>query len=275
METINSLVTALFTLALKPLAGVDAVWSVVAVSIVAGVVLALAYGKLSNQNGLKRVKRYITSGMYESVIFRHDLRLSLGAQARMLLGGLRYVALAIPPILILLIPSILILAQLNSRFGYRPLNPGEKTVVTLKAISDDLLFESELKSSVGLEISPPVRDLDQRSVTWRIDTPTTLSPKAAQLFELSVAGETSAQPIYIGDRPALIATLTSRSFFDQLLYPGSALPSNLAKDIESISVEYPQAALSLAGLNTNWLALFALISITSGLVASRVFGIEV
>jgi hypothetical protein len=45
--------------------------------------------------------------------------------------------------------------------------------------------------------------------------------------------------------------------------------------VRSIVVTYPEQTMSLAGMNMNWLVLFVCLSIASGFVASKVFGIEI
>lgn len=274
MELINTALTSLFSFLLAPLSSLAPVWSLLLVSTIAGVVLAYIYGKISNQQALKKVKRSIAAGIFESVLFRHDIRTSLSAQAKMLWSGARYFALAIPPILILLIPSLIILAQLNLRFGARALTPGEKAVVTLNMTNEDALFEAELRPSEGLHATPPLRDLENKQVSWRIDT-TPNTGQGATNITLSVLGASTSHPVYIGSQPPTLSTELHSTAVWQFLYPGGTVPEALKRYVTAISVTYPEQELSIAGINTNWLVLFVCVSLLSGLVASKVIGIEI
>jgi hypothetical protein len=274
VEYLNTALTSLFSLALAPLSALSPVWSVVVVSLIAGVVLAFVYGKISNQRALKRVKRGIAAGIFESVLFRHDLKTSLTAQASMLWGGVRYFALAIPPILVLLVPSLVILAQLNLRFGSRALAPGESTVVTVEVADEDSLFEAELAPSEGLLITPPLRDLENKQISWRVNTPLQAQSPSPTLNFL-VAGARASYPLSVGTQPATLATELHTTALWQFLYPGGTVPGALRKHVQAISVTYPEQNLSLAGIETNWLVLFVCLSLVSGLVASKVIGIEI
>ena len=274
MELINKTLTSLFSSLLAPLSSLAPVWSLLIVSTLVGVVLAYIYGKISNQRALKKVKRSIAAGIFESVLFRHDIRTSLSAQARMLWGGVRYFALAIPPILILLIPSLLILAQLNLRFGARALNPGEKAVITLTMTNEDSLFEAELRPSEGLHATPPLRDLENKQVSWRIDTTPNSSNESANIT-LSVSGASTSYPMYVGSQPRTLSTELHTAALWQFLYPGGTVPEAVRRYVSAISVTYPEQELRVAGINTNWLVLFICVSLLSGLVASKVIGIEI
>jgi hypothetical protein len=142
-------------------------------------------------------------------------------------------------------------------------------------LDQDKLFVSDLKGSDGLQVSPPVRDLDQGSVSWRVDTGQLLATTKPIALKLTVDGDSAEQTLHVGGSPSVIPTQLSSSILDQLLYPGASIPESLTKKVKSISIEYPKATLLLGGLKTNWLVLFALVSIAAGLVASRLFKIEI
>ena len=275
MESFNSLITTLFSLLLTPLAGLKALWGLLAISIVAGIILVYIYGKISNQAALKRVKKRITAGIYESVLFRHDLPTSLRAQGGMLLGGVRYFGLAVPPLIVLLIPSLVILAQLNLRYGARSLQPGEHAVITVNLANEDALFSTELSAQdATVQVTPPLRDLDAQSISWRVDASKAQATSPATLA-LAVNGVQVNEPLFTGQQPAVLPTAQHTSPWWQLLYPGASLPQELRSQVRSITVTYPEQELSVAGITVHWLLLFVVVSIVAGLVASKAIGIEV
>lgn len=273
MEFFNQAITALFSFVLAPLSSLAPIWGLLFISVVAGILLAIAYGRLSNQNALKKVKRSISAGIFESVLFRHDLRTSLAAQGRMLWSGVRYFCLAIPPILILLIPSVCILAQLNLRYGARPLQAGESALVVVDMADSDALFEAELNAPAGINVTPPLRDLEHNQVTWRIQAPTTPTDK---LLTLSVGTSESTQQLYHGTlRQKILPSQLHSSALWQFLYPGGSVPEVLRKHVQAISITYPEQQIQLAGINAHWLVLFVCVSIIAGFIASKFLGIEI
>lgn len=263
---------------LAPFAGLQALWGLLAVSIIAGIILVYIYGKISNQAALKRVKKRITAGIYESVLYRHDLPTSLRAQGGMLLGGVRYFALAVPPLIVLLIPSLVILAQLNLRYGARALQAGEHAVVTVHLADEDALFTTELSAhDPAVQVTPPLRDLDSQSVSWRVDAPKaqSLNQATPATLALAVNGVLVQEPLFTGQQPAILPTAKHTAPWWQLLYPGASVAQELRSQVRSITVSYPEQELSVAGITVHWLLLFVLVSILAGLVASKAIGIEV
>ncbi len=276
VEYLTTISTTFFSTILGPFSALQPIWGLTAVSIVSGVLLALVYGKISNQGALKRVKRSISAGIFESVLFRHDVRASLRAQVGMLWGGVRYFAIAVPPILALLVPSLLILSQLHLRYGSRALASGESTVVTVEVTNDDALFDASLTGSSGILTTPPLRDLDARRVSWRIDTKQSKPGTAAPLLlNLTVSGVSAEQPLYVDQQPTILPAELHTSPVWQFLYPGGSVPLILRKHVRSIVVRYPDQELIVAGIHLHWLVLFACTSILAGLVASKVFDIEI
>lgn len=275
MEIVNAFITKVFSLALSPLASINPFWGLTLVSVVAGVILVVVYGKVSNQAGLKRVKKGISAGIFESVIFRNDIRTCLKAQAGMLLGGCRYVGLAVPPLLILLIPSLFILAQLNARYGARALQPGESTIVSVAIPDEDALFETTLSAPKGFAVTPPLRDLDAQTVTWRVDVPASLATTGKTTLTVSINGAKSDYPLYIGEQPTVLPTESHTSAWWQVLYPGADFPATLKQYAQSISITYPEQVVALGGVSMHWLVLFAVVSIVAGLIGSKIIGIEI
>lgn len=275
VESFNNLITASISLLLLPFKDWHPIWGLGAISFIAGVLLVLAYGRISNQKALKNVKRSIAAGVYEAVLFRHDVGLSLKAQLGMLLSGFRYLGLATPPLIILIIPSLLLLAQLNLRYGNRAIKPGESVIVSATLNDEDALFDTALNSnSPNLLITPPLRDLSNKSVSWRIDA---LKDSSSNLLTLSLPnGIQMREELAVGRAPSTgISSIKHSSPWWQFLYPGASIPEEVRATITQLEVGYPESELSVAGINTSWIVLFFVISLASGLLASKVVGVEI
>ncbi len=268
MEFFNRTVTWAFDLLLAPFSFLAPVWGLVILSTVAGIIMLLVYGKISNQAAIKRVKKSIAAGIYESVLFRNDLRVSLKAQAGMFWGGMKYFGLAVPPIIILAIPTLIILAQLNLRYGYRALKTGEQTIVSVEVTNDSALFEAELQNPENLKATPPLRNLDERTVSWRINgTPADLNIK--------VGSGILRQRLYSNETVNKIPTESYASPWWQFFYPGGSIPTDLKDVVKRVSVSYPEQDLRLFGMSLHWLVIFAIVSIGAGLVGSKYLGVEI
>jgi hypothetical protein len=275
LESLNQLITLATSLLLTPFKELAPAWGLSALSLIAGGILVLAYGRISNQKALRDVKRKIAAGIYEAVLFRHDVRLSLRAQGGMLISGFRYLAIATPPLVILIIPSLLLLAQLNLRYGSRAIKPGESVIVSLTLNDEDALFDTNLKSdSPHLRITPPLRDLSNKSISWRVDA---LQESSANLLALSLPdGREIIEQLAVGYASSSeISAIKHTSPWWQILYPGATIPKEFSTTLSQLEVTYPRSELSIAGIKTNWMVLFFVISLASGLLVSKVVGVEI
>lgn len=266
---LSGLSAKLFDQAVHALNFLSPFWSLAVISIISGIILLLIYGKLSNQERLKQVKRQIYGSLLESIIFRHDVGLSLKSQAKMFGYGLYYLLLAVPPILILSVPCIFLLAQINLYYGARPLHVGERVIVRAKVNDAKALYQVALSPSAGLISTPPVRVEESKEIVWRLEAKEP-SPQAVALQ----IGERAVQTtVVVGDGVLPLISQSFSTWWWQLLYPSDVLRQ--ATDVISeLTITYPSRYYKVWG-EWSWISVFLLISILSGLVASRIFKVEI
>ena len=273
VDSINQILTLITDYILFPFNSVAKLWGLLFLSVLGGVILLLFYGKVSNQKAIKRVKRKIMASLFESVLYRQNLRLCLKAQWQMLLGGIKYFAIAIPPILVLMIPCVLMLAQMNLRYESDGLIQDKATLLKVKVDQVEKIDSVELKYSDNVDVTPRLRDLENKEVVWR------LTPKDENNIDVtvSVAGtsEEYQQNIVVNDPSAKhVINRFVKNPFEALLYPGNKKIQDDAV-ISEIVVEYPGVSYKWLGIKWHWLVLFLVISIISGLFASKIFGVAV
>lgn len=258
-------------LMLLPFHGIDPVWGLVMLSIASGLVLLWCYGKLSNQVGLKRTKQKIFGCILEAVIYRQDLRTSLGAQGRMFRYGFSYLRYALVPIIVLMVPCIVLLAHLNERYNYRGLEIGQRTLLKVQ-VDPAVIEQVELRTSQGIEATPPVRIKDRGEVTWGLDA------KAPGLHSVAVrAGGAETEflkQVEVEAELLVTPVVQSQSKLQALLYPrGELLPSE--SPFKEIAISYPEQSYRLLGWQWHWLVLFLVVSVLAGLVGSKLLGVEI
>ena len=255
-----------------PLARGSADWQLFWISFVAGVLFLLAYGAVSNQKKLKQVKSKIAAALLEVVLYRHNLRALLAAQRDLLVNGVRYFLLAVPPILILIVPCLLLLANLNMRFGARALNPGESALLSVQLKDRKVLYRTSLAAPEGVLVSPPVRIAESEKIVWRVTAQT--PQNSALKIRLGDSGSEFSADLLSGKTHKYVPTASYNAWWERLLYPDTSVAPASAL-IESISLSYPEASTALFGLKMHWIAIFAIVSILSGILASRVFRVEI
>ncbi len=271
---LNDTLTKAFDYLLVPFSAFSPGWGLTVVSLISGVVLLLIYGKISNQKAIKNAKRNIYGCLLESLLFRHDLKLALSSQAKMFGHGLVYFLLAVPPILILMVPCVLILAQLNLRYDVRGLNVGEQAVLSLKLDKKSVLYGVSLQVPDGLRATPALRVEESGEVFWRVDALKLGTHEVA--LNVEPLNTVIKKEVVVGsDAGIKLQTHTYRDWWFNLLYPGSSMLSKLALPISALTLTYPARSYMFLGMHFHWLVAFLILSILSGIVASRFFKVEI
>lgn len=271
IDSFNNILTSITDLSLYPFRGVPKLWGLLFLSVVSGVLLLLCYGVISNQNGIRNIKRKIVAALFESVLYRHNLRICLAAQLRMLVGAAVYFAYAVPPIIVLMIPCLLMLAQFNLRYETDGLKVGEPALVRVKVDNETYLDTISLTTSENVDVTPRLRVLEDNEVIWRI------TPQDQNLVTLEVSDGKNTYPQSVTVDNAMEAKIPAKQLkspYVAVLYPGQALiPAE--SPISEIVIEYPSVSYKFCGIKWHWLVLFFVVSVLSGLLASKVFGIAV
>ncbi|MCI0480975.1 MAG: hypothetical protein L0213_05250, partial [Candidatus Dadabacteria bacterium] len=168
MWIINSIITRIFDVLLAPFARMSPWVGLIVISALTGIVMLAIFKYTSQQDKIKRQKDYVKGYMLQMRLFKDELSLLGDAQKKILLHNLHYLRYAIVPILFILLPVVLIMIQLNLRYGPEALAVGDEVVV--KAYFDGAIPEGvELKPGPGYEVeTPPVHIKRGSEVAWRV-----------------------------------------------------------------------------------------------------------
>lgn len=275
MGIVNLISGGIFDVLLYPFRGLSPWFGMVFVSLITAFLMLWVFKLTSDQDGIRKAKNAIKAHLLELRLFKDNMRISLQAQGRILRANLRYIACNSKPMLVMVVPLLLILAQLNLWFGAAPLKPGEETLVKLGLArgADVLALDVALEPSPGLSVeSPAVRIPDGQEIGWRIRA--TGQGPVSLVFR--VAGRTLTKPLAVaGPRLSKVSTLTvGRLLLKQLLYPGErSLPADTP--VTSIEVLYPGRSLGFFGLSVHWLVAYFVLSIIFGFAFKGVFKVEI
>src|SRR4051794_11415375 len=130
VSLINSIFGAAFGGLLKPFAALPPALSLALVSALTAVVMLLVVRRTSNQRALDDVKRKIHAALFEIRLFNDDLRAIFRAQGEMLRHNVTYLRLSLVPMLWMIVPFVLVIAQLQFHYGYNGLAPGRPALLT-------------------------------------------------------------------------------------------------------------------------------------------------
>ena len=271
MNILNTILTLLFDLLFMPFSGLAPVWGLTVLSLLAGVLMLWIFGKVSNQEKIRTIRDRIRGQLLAIRLFGDDLGLLFLTLFRLLRDNAIFLKHAFVPILIMLLPVLLILAQLNLRYSKRPLETGESAVVKVK-LSDASLIDRGvvLEAPEGITVETPgVRIESLKEVVWRVrgDTP------GQYRLRVKVGEEVVEKDLRVAQRFGVTSSLRTANLITMLLYPGE--PPIDTAGVESIEIKYQPMKLRMFGWNVNWLLLFFVLSLVSGFAFRRVLGVEI
>jgi hypothetical protein len=275
MHVLNVILGRVFDVLLLPVSRMTPWAGLILIALLTSLFMLFVYRHTSNQAGIRRTKDRIKAHLLELRLYNDNMAVSLRAQGRILVQNFQYLVYNLKPLLVMIVPVVLILAQLNLRYGSAPLRPGEEAVVKAELapgfdpVETDLSLEAA--GAVAVE-TPPVRIADESEVAWRLRAK---EPGPASL-RLTAGGLSIVKDVAVGGTP--LAKVSSRrvgrSILDQALYPGEA-PLPGGSPIRSIEILYPARRLSVLGLGVNWLVGYFVLSMIFGFGLKGVFKVEI
>jgi hypothetical protein len=272
VSLLNTGLNALFDLLFWPVSGLPPIWALTLVSLLAGVLMLWIFGLVSNQEAIRTIRDRIRGNLIAVRLFGDDLGTLFLLQWRLIRDNVVFLRYALIPLVVMIVPVMLIIIQLNLRFSARPLEPGQAALVKVTVHDRGAIDRGiTLDAPDGVVVETQgVRVVERREVAWRI------RPQQAGSFDLVVrsGGEQVAKELRVGEGWGATSTLrTGKSFFDKLLYPGE--PPISSESIQSVEIAYPPLDLSLFGWSVNWLVFFFVLSLASGFAFRRVLGVEI
>lgn len=281
MNALNAVLSNLTSLVLAPFAAWPAQVPLIVISIVAGVLAAIAFRYTSNQTALKRVADQIRASLLALRLFKDDLRSVFRAQLGLLkASGLR-LCHSLPPLVVLIIPFVLLLAQLAMWYEFRPLMPGEAALVEVElapAAWDGPELTLVAPKTIAVESS--VRDPLDHTITWRIRPQKAAIAANPLKLDFTLGGKQVGEKLLAvsdtdgTDEIMFVSPLRpGTSFWDRLLYPGEpAFDESSA--VQKISISYGSRRNTLFGLAIPWWLTFFVVSILGALALKPVIKVQ-
>lgn len=246
--------------------------SLVPLSVLAGIGMLWVFGRVSNQEEIRRTRKKLQAYLLELRLFGDEPGLIWRAQRNLLLGNFKYIGLMLKPALILTAPMVLLLVHLDAFYGRAPL-PLEKPAVLTVQLNGRLANNApapELTAPEGLAIeTPAVRLLEEGQFSWRV------RPKAPAEGTLTFLwnGARWEKSVVAGHNPAYVSPRRVASWMDAILYPGESTVD--VQHVEWVEVPYPIKEIEFAGTELHWLIWFLVLSLLSAYLLKGRFNVAV
>jgi hypothetical protein len=272
MVTFGHIIDGVFDLLLRPLAPHPA-WAMTAVSVVTAIWALLLFKAVTPQKRLAAARDRLTGHIFEMGLYQEHLSVVGRIQRDLALANLRYLSLSLPALLVLAVPMVVTLAQLDSHFAHRPLRPHESAVfsVRLAPAAADRLDDLALVVPDAVEVQAgPVRDRATGTAAWRLGALTSGRHDVHVTLGGDVIGRRTL-PVD-GGLERLNETSTT-SLLAPLLAPG-APPLRRGGALAGMTLRLPARHVRYLGCELSWLVAFMVLSLVAGLALKNVLHVS-
>ncbi len=241
------------------------------VSVATAVVMLFVVRLTTKPAKIDRAKRAVQADLLEMRLFADDLPAMLRAALDVLRQQGRYLGLMLVPLLWMIVPILLLSAQLEAYFGYTGIDVGHATLLKV-TLGSGQPGAPALDAPNGVRVDTPAVWFPlTREIVWRI------TPERPGPYDLAVRvdGATFVKTLHVGSGTARRSpTRVADGLLSQLFSPSEPpLPRGAA--VESIRVDYPPSEFHLLGLHLDWVILFLAMTLTSALILRRPFGVTI
>jgi len=245
---------------------------VVVVSLVVGLLMVVLFGYTSDQKAIGTAKDQLKAHLLAVRLYRDQIPVVMGSYGKILRGTGRYLKLAFKPLLYVIIPITLLMVQIDRYLGQTPLPVNVPFLLSVHMTGSDALNEVTLDLPAEIAMTaPPVHVPADHEIVWRL---TGLKEGKYEL-KIVTAGQSAVKAVCVGSDLPRISTIRLRGQFWQRMFSSAeaALPEN--SPIESISINYPDRNIEIAGYGMNWIWLFFILSMVAGFIFKELLGIKI
>ncbi len=269
LAVLNPTCTFLGDLAYAAIGLLPITWGLVVISIAVGLVMLIAFRRLSNQAAIGRAKDDIKANLLALKLFKDDLRVMFLCQGRILWAALRLQRFVLVPVLWMALPMLLLLAQMGVRYQWRPLRPGEQSLIRLRltaAASKAAIATLQPSPGVVVEVGPVPGGGE---VVWRIRG----GDIGRHTLVFHMDAKAIEKEIVVGEALERVsATRPAARWTAQLLHPTEGrCPRETGA--ESIEIEYPARNSWIHG-SDYWVVTFFVVSMIAALLLAPWFRVR-
>jgi uncharacterized membrane protein (DUF106 family) len=248
---------------------------VIFVSLVIGLVMVVLFGYTSDQKAIGVAKDQLKAHLLAVRLYRDQIPVVMGSYGKILRGTGRYLKLAFMPLLYVIIPITLLMVQIDRYLGQTPIPMNAPFLLTAQLSKQT---GSDPANDVALELppeitmtAPAVHVSSENQIVWR------LAGSQAGKYDVKIAagGQSVTKSVCVGSDLPRISTIRLRGQFWERMFSSAepALPEN--SPIESISINYPDRDIDIAGYGMNWIWLFFILSMVAGFIFKELLGIQI
>ena len=270
---VNVLTNAFGRFFLAPIAVLPGWLSNTIISAVTGLLLLVIFKYTSNQRAIGKIKDDIKAHMLAMKLFKDSISVTLHAEVRVFKGAFLLLFHAIPPMLVMILPISLLLAQMSLWYQSRPLLIGEAAVMTVK-LNDNIegrwpTVNIEPTSVAEVTIGP-VRVFSKREICWEIKA----LENGKHRITLDVNRRQIEKELAIGDGFMRVSSTRPAWNWASILMHPAEEPFAPDSIVQSITIDYSDRLSKTSGADW-WLVYFFVASMVFALILRPIMKVRI
>jgi len=274
IDFMNRIFTDITTILLLPFRGLPALWGLAWLSLLAGVCMILVFKGSSNQEAIGKQRKKMGAQAIGMLLFISNPVTVLTLAGRLILSNFAYLWLILKPILIIAIPFVILMGQLDARYGRISPSQLEEITVTL-VYSNDLpernSFDVECGNADLMEPFVFIPTLGEVSFRIRSEGP--------GLITLDTGGVSFT----FGKADTWSGSVSIREFdtgtpFSRIVRPWNVKASDCSTDSCTLlrgRIDLPTRRYDVLGGRWPWLTVLLVFSSLSALAGAVVFRVKI
>jgi uncharacterized membrane protein (DUF106 family) len=270
---INSVANTAGDLLQVPVAACPGWLSITVMSAAVGVLALIVFKYTSNQKAIGRVRDDIKANLLAVKLYQDNFAVAMRSQGRVLTGAFRLLFYSMVPMLVLIMPVCLVLAQMGSWYQARPLQPED----------DQVTVQLKMNDTSG---TPPRVMLEPLPAARLLAGPVHVASRGEMYFKLQPLENGNHTLIFhVGDgryaKQMVIGTGLMRlspkrpgaHLGDVLMYPLEK-PFASVDPVQSISIAYPARDSKMYGTDW-WVVYFFLASMAFAVLCKPLLKVRI
>ena len=279
MDAVNAAMKSIFDALWAPFGSLPLWVGVLVLGVAFGVLALIAMKYTTNQKRVERYKDRYQGHILAIKLFRDSFGVVIGSLAKTLAWVGAYLTEQFKPMLLMLVPFVLLFGQLMMRAGYRPLDLGTKTIVTVELAADRSPMDVKVELPAGVEAAgPAIREPSRH----RLIVPIVAKTAGLHALRFDCGGQAVEKSLHAGpmDGTPMVSPIRSQDFWDRVLYPGEAA-FGAGSPFQKIELHYPVRPLTVAGFDLSFgselglMLTFVVVTIVAAFGLKGVFGVTI
>ena len=243
------------------------------IAAIVGPLLLVVYKYTSNQTAIGKIKDKIKANLLALRLYKDNISITIGAEGRIFANATLLLVHSLRPMLVMIIPVSLLLAQMGLWYQNQPVKPNDKTIITVALnVKEQASWPRiELNQTPSIKVtSGPVRIFSQKKLCWEIEA----SKSGYNDIVFEIDDQKFKKQLAVGNGFMRISSSRPQNrWLSVLLHPAE---KSFKADcpVKSISVDYPVRRSKTSGSDW-WVIYFFVASMAFAFILKPFFNVRI